>query len=205
MIRTALVHIRDSVNRYYKNEFGKDKMLVLSNLQNADGSVPDKIADKMVFFLTGISEEPALKNNLNRSRNGADNVFLKAPKKLHINMNLLFCANFEGTAGYEEGLAYLSALVRFFQINKVIQVPNRQLEISSNGSVSNGNGAENGGTSNGSQSRLTFELCQLDYSEMSHLWSAIGGKLMPSVLYKVGIVTFDDVPLSGAIPAIKEI
>ena len=203
MLRTALVHIRDSINLYYKNEYKKDKMLVLTNLQNADGTTPDDVSNKMVFFLTGLSEETTLKNSLNRIRNGSEGGFVKAPKNLHLNMYLLFCANFEGITGYEEGLAYLSSLVRFFQLNKILHVPKSTTNAQTSDSETT---IDRGGdTSKTSQSRLTFELCKLEYSELSHLWSAIGGKLRPSVLYKVGIVTFDDVRVTETIPAITEI
>ena len=51
--------------------------------------------------------------------------------------------------------------------------------------------------------KLTFELCNLDNSELSHVWSAIGSKLMPSLVYKVSMLVFEDASISGMIPAIE--
>ncbi|HMB64171.1 MAG TPA: DUF4255 domain-containing protein [Eudoraea sp.] len=197
MIYTALAHIRDLVNQHFMNEFSAREKAVLSNIVNADGSIPGELQDKIVFFLVSLEEEATLKNNLNRSSNSKADTFAKKPPAIHFRLQLLFCANFMGD-NYDEGLAYLSSLIRFFQINRVVQVPNR-----SGKDPNNTLSSKQQATSTAAQ-RLSFELCKLDYSELSHLWSAIGAKLMPSVLYKVGMVAFDDLPVSGIIPPIKE-
>lgn len=194
MIRTVLLNIGEVINQHFRNEFDSDKMLVLSNLVNSDGGLPENVANKVVFFLIGLSEESTLKNNLNRNRNSSDNSFTKTPKIIHFNLQLLFCANFEGKA-YEQGLAYLDSLIRFFQKNRILTVPSQRPDpLKSNPPISNDQ-----------ERRVSFELCKLDYSELSHLWSAIGGKLKPSALYKVGIVSFDDAPAESIIPSIGEI
>jgi len=194
MIRTVLLNICDVINQHFKNEFDFDKMLVLSNLVNSDGGLPENVANKMVFFLIGLSEESTLKNNLNRNRSSSDNTFTKTPKTIHFNLQLLFCANFEGKA-YEDGLAYLDSLIRFFQKNRILIVPSQRENSFKSNSPS----------SSDQERRVSFELCKLDYSELSHLWSAIGGKLKPSALYKVGIVSFDDAPTESVTPSIGQI
>ena len=121
---------------------------------------------------------------MNRSIGPENGSFAQKSPSLHLNMQLLFCANFDSSI-YTEGLSYLSSLIRFFQINKRIVLD----PTNNSGSTKN---------------RLSFELCKLDYAELSHLWSAIGSKLMPSVLYKVGLLVFDDTPMKKIIPAVKE-
>lgn len=197
MIHTALAHIGDLVNQHFVNEFSAGEKVVLSNVVNADGTIPSGLENKIVFFLVGVEEEITLKNNLNRSSDSKGTSFAKRPPVLQIKVQLLFSANFMGD-NYDEGLAYLSSLIRFFHSNKVIQVPSR-----SGKDPNNRLSSEERSTATAVQ-RLSFELCKLDYSELSHLWSAIGAKLMPSVLYKVGMVVFDDLPVSGVIPPIKE-
>lgn len=186
MIHVALSYIRDILNENFRNEFSiSEKKLVLSNIVKADGSIVQNIDGKIVFFLVNFDEEAALKNNLNRSsHSGFGSVIHKAPT-LHLNLNVLFCANFDSKL-YVEGLSYLSSIIRFFQANKVITIDT---------SPSSANRLK----------RLSFELCKLDYAELSHLWSAVGSKLMPSVLYKVGMVVFDDMPVERIIPSIKEL
>ncbi len=185
MIDIALTYIRDILNEHFKNEFTiSENKVVLSNIVKPDGSSAQNVEGKVVLFLISMEEESALKNNSSRYTNQSEGLFGHKSPTLHLNMNLLFCSNFDSNV-YAEGLSYLSSLIRFFQINRKITID--QL-----------------GSSNPNTKSLSFELIQLDYAQLSHLWSAIGSKLMPSVLYKVGLLTFDDVPLDRIIPSITE-
>lgn len=183
MIDIALTYIRDVLNESFRNQFTlTEKKVVLSNIVKADGASAEKVEGKIVFFLVNLEEVSILKNSINRS-SGISGSFTQTSPPLHLNMQILFCANFDSSV-YIEGLQYLSAVIRFFQINKKIEI-------------------KNSGNSNQKIDSLTFELCKLDYDQLSHLWSAIGGKLMPAVLYKVGMLVFDDTPVTRIIPTIK--
>jgi hypothetical protein len=183
MIDIALTYIRDILNEHFKNEFSiSENKVILSNIVKPDGSSAQNVDGKVVIFLISLDEESTLKNSSNRYSNQADGLFGHKSPTLHLNMNLLFCANFDGNV-YPEGLSYLSSLIRFFQINRKITID--QLTRTNTKS-------------------LSFELSKLDYAQLSHLWSAIGSKLMPSILYKVGLLAFDDVPLERIIPSITE-
>ncbi len=183
MIHNALAYIQDILNENFKNEFSiSENKVVLSNIVKADGSSAQNVDGKIVFFLVSLDEEAALKNNLNRFSNQGNGSFAQKTPTLHLNMQVLFCANFDSKV-YIEGLSYLSALIRFFQVNRKLSLD---------------------GSNSGKINKLSFELCKLDYAQMSHLWSAVGCKLMPSVLYKVGLLVFDDAPIERIIPAIKE-
>ncbi len=185
MIDVALGLIRDSLNEHFRNEFSiSENKVVLSNILKTDGSAAQNVDGKIVFFLVSLDEEAALKNSLNRSLGQANGSFAVKSPALHLNMQVLFCANFD-SAIYSEGLSYLSSLIRFFQNNKRMAMDQSE----------NPDAAKN---------RLVFELCKLDYAELSHLWSAIGSKLMPSVLYKVSMLVLEDSPIRKIIPAVKE-
>jgi len=173
------------LNEYFKNEFSiSENKVILSNIVKPDGSSAKNVDGKIVLLLVSLDEESTLKNNSSRYSNAGDGAFGHKSPTLHINMNLFFIANFDSTL-YPEGLSYLSSLIRFFQINRKITID--QLGHSSRNTKS-----------------LNFELSKLDYAELSHIWSAIGTKLMPAVLYKVGLLAFDDLPLDRIIPAITE-
>lgn len=184
MIHTALTYVRDLLSENFKNEFSiTENKVVLSNIVNPDGSVASNTDGKIVFFLLNLNEEATLKNNSNRSsNNGSGSYGYKSPT-VNLNLQLLFCSNFIGN-NYIEGLRYLSSLIRFFQIHNSLTP-----EFSDNGNGPN---------------KLQFELCKLDYSDLSHIWSSIGSKIMPSVLYKMRLISFDDVPVSKVIPVISE-
>lgn len=176
MIDVTLIYVRDLLNEHFKNEFLiSENKVVLSNIVKTDGAIAQNVDGKIVFFLVSLNEESTLKNSINRSLGSEGSSFLQKTPVVHLNMQVLFCANFD-SAIYTEGLSYLSSLIRFFQINKKIEIKN---------------------TSSGKSNHINFELCSLDYAETSHLWSAIGSKLMPTVLYKVGVLMFDDTPITG--------
>jgi hypothetical protein len=50
--------------------------------------------------------------------------------------------------------------------------------------------------------KLTFGIETLSLSELSNLWSIMGGKYLPSVLYKVRLVTFDSGWAKGSVPVV---
>ena len=40
--------------------------------------------------------------------------------------------------------------------------------------------------------KLSFEMMDLSMDALSNLWSSLGAKCMPSVVYKMRMLTFDD-------------
>ena len=185
MIDTALTYIRDLLNEHFRNEFSiSENKVVLSNIIKNDGSAAQNVEGKIVFFLVSLDEESTLKNSVGRTPGNNGGSFAVKTPPLHLNLQLLFCSNFDSNV-YTEGLSYLSSLIRYFHANKIISLDHLNNSTQKPG-------------------RLSFELCKLDYDQLSHLWSAVGGKLMPSVIYKVGMIMFDDAPVRKVIPAIKD-
>lgn len=182
MIHNSLTHIRDILNENFKREFSiSENIVVLSNLVNPDGSIPENTDSKIVFFLVSLNEESTLKNNFNRNSNREGGSFAITRPTIHLNLHLIFCANFVGKH-YEEGLRYLSSLVSFFQRNNKIK-PN---------------------STDGSGDNLLLELSVLDFNELGHVWSAIGSKMIPFVHYKLRLLSIVDSSVTKAVPSIKE-
>jgi len=183
MIDVALTLIRDLLNQHFKNRFSiSENKAILSNLVEGDGSFPREVEDKIVFFLLKIDEESSLKNRGSHSSEMSSAQYpVKAPP-LFLNLYVIFCANFRNQ-NYIEGLNYLSSVISFFQQNKFI-VP----------TISNGLSKR--------VEKLSFELCKTDFDQLSHIWSSVGSKLLPTVLYKISMVVFDDTPIRKITPAI---
>ena len=94
MIHTALDYIKNNLNQYLKNKFpDSNDLVVLSNIVNADGSLARKTEGKIVFFLIGFNEEKALKNTQNRSISSGQGSLAKKQPPLHLNLQVMFCAN----------------------------------------------------------------------------------------------------------------
>ena len=180
MIHSALIYIRDILNENFRKEFSiSENKVVLSNLSDQDGSLAHNTEGKIVFFLVNLDEEPTLKNNLNRFTSKKPSSFSHGRATMYLNMRLMFCANFTGK-NYIEGLQYFSQVIHFFQNTSDLSFDSAKGR------------------------RLNFELSQENYGDLGHIWSSIGSKMLPSVLYKVGVLTFDDTPIQKIIPAVTQ-
>ncbi len=156
--------------------------MVISSLLDNSGTVPAELEDKIVCFLLSVDEETTLRNKSSKPLS-AGSRFLEKSSPLFLNLNLVFCANFK-SKNYLEGLNYLSQILSFFQNHRIIN-PNNIQGISRR------------------VERITFELCTLNYDNISQVWSAVGSKLLPSAIYKVGLLVLDDTPIKGITPAIS--
>jgi len=95
-----------------------------------------------------------------------------AKKPLNVYLYLLLSSNFQ-PANYQEGVRLLSSAVSFFQYNSVLNHQNTpDLE--------------------GPVEKLVFEIVNLNIQELSQIWGIHGGKYLPSVLYKVRMVTISE-------------
>lgn len=86
-----------------------------------------------------------------------------------LNVILLFSTTFTGKQT-GEGLKFIAEIISFFQRENVHEVEGNTLR---------------------------FDLLSLDLSKQQELWSSLGAKYAPSVLYKVGLIAIeDDMPTS---------
>lgn len=184
MIHTTLAYIREVLNESFRKEFSiTENKVVLSNILNPDGSLNTKTANKIVFFLLNLDEEPVLKNSNNPNISNLRGGFNPINPKIYLNLHIIFCANFTGE-NYDEGLRYLSAVIRFFQLNKKL-TPDFE-------------------NSNPSDNKLFFELCKLNYSDVSHVWSTIGSNVLPAAVYKVRVLSMEDSTMTKIVSAISQ-
>lgn len=183
MIDILLIHVRDLLNQNFKNQYGvSDNKVVVSNLLDNLSTSPAELENKIVCFLLSIEQETILKNKNGRAGGSSGGVMDKfAP--LYLNLQVVFCANFK-SKNYLEGLNYLSQTISFFHQNRIINLGNIQ------------------GLSNKTD-KISFELSNLSYDNLSQIWSAIGSKVLPAAIYKVGLVIFDDTPIRSITPVIS--
>lgn len=175
MIYSAVTSISDLVNDYFERRFGQsEEKVVVSNIVNPDGSMAVTEPDKIILSLINLQQETV----------GQKNHSSGTYRPINMNLYLLFSASFND-GNYPEGLRYLSGVISYFQGTKVINHQNTP-DLDNN------------------IEKLTFEIVNQDLQNLSHLWGTIGGKYLPSILYKVRMVTFqeglltgNDVPFSG--------
>lgn len=145
--------------------------VVLGNVASIDSAGPElgmlDMNDKIIGTVVNIAEEAVFKNFSNSSRENAGGSRQKQPPAF-LNLFLLFSANY---TNYIKGLKKLSHVVEFFQSQRVfspIETPISGIEDS--------------------DLRVVLELFTLTFEQANYLWSSLGGKQLPCVLYKLRVV-----------------
>lgn len=168
MIAKALQFTRDVLDQFIKNRFGLDESKVLLNtIIEANGTIPQVNQNKVVISLINIEKE-TLRPFYNKStqKTIAGNYAEQNPSEKY-NLDLLLSSSFDD---YGETLRFLNAVILFFQINPM-------LDSSSYSTIPSG------------LHKLEYEIEKIGYHQMHSLWTAMGAKYQPSVIYKVRLIT----------------
>ncbi|MBR9997748.1 MAG: DUF4255 domain-containing protein [Cyclobacteriaceae bacterium] len=173
MISKSLIFIEDQVNLYFQGLLGPStqKYAVLGNIARIiDGNENNEDEDSsgVIISLVNIEEDRISKNPDGIYRQ-VDKVIKSNPEIL-VNLYVLFSAN---TSDYITALNRISSVIQCFQSNNFFtsdSFPSLVKEIE----------------------KLHLELYTMNFEQINHLWSTLGGKYLPSVLYKVKLVTIAD-------------
>ena len=142
----------------------------------------------LILSLINIEEDVLLRNPENFFKRDLSTVYKNPPK--HFNLTIIFGAN--NAAATDKQQAYLQALqhiqiiIGFFQSQNVFD---------RNNSPDLPEGID----------KLVFELVNLNLEQLHHLWGMLGGKYIPSVVYKMRLVTIDDAQEEREAPLITQI
>ncbi|WP_353778487.1 Pvc16 family protein [Winogradskyella sp. 3972H.M.0a.05] len=179
MIQESIEFSAELLNQFLKNKFSSPEgKVIINNIIQSDGSLSSKNRNKVVISLINVSKETQ-KNFYNKPDNPVGDQPTIAPIERY-NVDILVTSSFDR---YRESLKFLNASILFFQINPVISV-------SSNSDIPEG------------IDRLDFQLEHISYFEMHSLWSAMGAKYQPSVIYKVRLLTSNRDNTEQSIPSI---
>lgn len=170
----------DEINTYLRSKlsFEGDVKIVLENIARLqDSNSAGTTANRIILSLVNIEEDRISKNPENFTRTDDNRVIYRNPA-IPVNLYCLFAYNpaetdNEFTNHYEEGLMYVSYVMRFFQHRNVFTPQN---------SPALDPGIE----------KLIAELHSLGFEQLNHLWAVLGGKYLPSVLYKFRLVMIDE-------------
>jgi hypothetical protein len=166
------------------------KFVVLGNITKAQDSDPgnngNTLMGKCVLTLVNIEEDRISKPVQNYVKIN-ERIQYKNPK-IYLNLYCLFSVVHNS---YETALQYLSFVIQFFQQKNVID--HRNSPSSKEAKL------------DARIEQLIFDMMSMNFEQVNHLWGTLGGKYLPSVLYKVRLVAIeDDTPgLEG--PAITDI
>lgn len=183
MINLAVQLLATQLNQYLRRTYnlGED-VVVVSNLLEMDGSVAANVNNKLVIFLVNIEKDTVPFRQVNSHEVGQREVRSSMP--LYFNLYLMMTANFTGS-NYPEALKFLSSTISFFQKNHVM---NHQTAPELDARIE----------------KLILDIENLSIQDLSNLWGALGGKYLPSILYKVRMVAFDAEDIVGRVSVVGE-
>lgn len=171
MINAVMSVLVNELGQYLKNRYSLTEDPVMSaNLTALDGSVAVGGENKIVLTLVNIENETVIPKSILQS-DGGGNRILSSPPPVYLNLNVLLSAYFQNT-NYLESLKFLSASIMFFQRNQVM-TKDKFHALS------------------GHVGKLTIEIVNLSLNELGNLWGQLGGKYLPSIMYKVRMIPFN--------------
>lgn len=185
MITQALTYISSKINAAFFTPGGTPRV-ILGNISTLNDSGINE--SNVLLSLVNIEEEVLLRNPENFIKRDPSVVYKNPP--LHFNITIIFGAylpnqNELGT-NYEGSIAKIQKIIGFFQRQNVFDRSSfPDLPV----------GLEN----------LVFNLVNLNLEQLHHLWSMLGGKYIPSVVYKMRVVAIDEAIESAEAPLITQI
>jgi hypothetical protein len=162
-------HIAYRLNQHLKIRFElSEDIVVISNLVDHDGSVCAHINNRVVIFITNIEKETAM--NLGGAIPNTSS--FTTAKPIFLNLYVMVSANFTGT-NYNESLKFISSVIGFFQAHPVF---NHQNSPDLDKKID----------------KIILDIENVQTQDLSNMWGMFGAKYVPSILYKVRMITIDD-------------
>ncbi|MFA7240081.1 MAG: DUF4255 domain-containing protein [Sulfuricellaceae bacterium] len=183
MIQSALVYIKKKLDQYLVNSFSlNESITVLNHLVNQDGSRPPKNQNKMVITLINLDYDTN-KQYQGSQHHVAGGGITKINPAIPFNLDLLLTASFDD---YEEALKFLNATIVFFH-------GHNSFNAKTTPDIPNG------------IKMLNFEIQNASHFETHNLWSAMGAKYQPSIIYKVRHVTVQSNEINAMVSALTDV
>lgn len=184
MINAAISHLANQLNQFLKRSFGlAEDIVTVSNIVEPDGSVAPNVNNKLVMMLANIERDTVPFRQSTHNGNGESRSAISAPP-IYLNLYVMVAANFSGN-NYPEALKLISNTISFFQRQPVFDqhsTPDLDQRIE----------------------KLVLELENLKIQDLNNVWGLLSGKYLPSVLYKVRMVTFDAMDIVGQAPTLRD-
>jgi len=175
MIYEALQIISEQLDNYLSSQ-GLSNLVKLENIALLDSSSENaaNVNGKVVLTLLNLEEDSTQKNLPNfKVRNGVTEY--KNPP-VHLNLFLLISANCDT---YDKSLRCISKTIQFFQGKKV---------FTSTNTVYN---RTNVAFDVVDQFRFNLELYTISLEQLNYVWGTLGGRQLPSVIYKIQLIEIE--------------
>ncbi|MFT5822985.1 MAG: hypothetical protein ACI8ZM_004242 [Crocinitomix sp.] len=151
----------------------------ISHLFNSSG---EPVPTELGVTLVNIEED-----RINRAVDPylkTENGVIRVNPELKLNLFVLFSANFD--SNYTEALKFISYVIRFFQSKNVFTT-------------------ENTPALDSDVKKLIIELHPMSFEQQNYLWGMVGGKYLPSALYKFRLLVVQENMATEGVSQIDEI
>jgi len=190
-IGDILESIRKSIQSYFDGLEGAEqteefiiRLENISMLDSGGGGGLDEIQEGVLMSMVNVEEEKSLRYHEvysqipNASNGSQDELAIHHSPTVPLNLYVLFVCH---RKNHHKALNDLSRIVHFFQRKNVFVQEGSSL-------ASYANNVQALSAIPSSVEQLNFELYSLSFEQSNHLWGILGGKYLPSVLYKVRLV-----------------
>ena len=184
MLHNLLPIVAEELNDFLKSRFNSSEdRVILSNIVNQDGSTNSDNHNKVVCSLIKIEEETTLKSSYGTTPSAGG--YVAGAGSIHMNLTVIFSSIFVGK-NYPEALKYLSGIIYFFQSKPVFTVNNTP-GLSPN------------------IEKIVFDITNISHHDMNAIFSMMGAKYVPSIVYRVRMLTFSSDDIEDVIPGVSGI
>ncbi len=186
MIQETFKFLAEEINKYLSQKLTvtTDKRLVLGNVGKAldsDTASQNALNGKAIMSLINVEEDRVAMQQENWVKSPSGITYKNPP--VYLNLYVLFAVN---RADYGDSLKYLALIIQFFQSQNVftpLNYPALDTRIQ----------------------KLICDLYSVNFEQLNQIWSVLGGKYLPSVLYKVRQITIDEDAIDYEAGFIKDI
>ena len=189
MIYEAIQIISQQLDSYL-TAAGLSNLVMLENvaLFETSSENTEKLTNKLVLTLLKLEEETTLRNLPNFKVIDKITTEYRNPP-VHLNLFLLISGNCNT---YTNSLRSISKTIEFFQGKKVFTSDNTSYEPKEDFDILE-------------HFKLITELYTPTFEELNFVWGTLGGRQLPSVIYKIQLVEIDRKELIGTAKVITEI
>jgi len=175
MIYETLQILKEQLEVYFSDE-GLGKIIALENIALWESGSEDasKVTGKVILTLINIEEESSLRNLPNYKVNNGKTEYKNPP--VHLNLFLLISANCDT---YDKSLRSISKAIEFFQGKKVFTSANTVYNRT------------NVAFDILDSFKFILDLYTPSFEELNYVWGTLGGRQLPSVIYKIQLIQIE--------------
>jgi len=171
MIYETLFFLSTELNKFLTKNQGLITQfpVTINNIAKLDDPDISDVKAKIILSLINIEEDKVSKVRENFTKSPTGIVYKNPP--VLVNLYVLFAANY--TSDYPQSLKNIAKVMQFFQSQNFftpLTHPGLDQRIL----------------------QLNADLFTLNFEQINHIWSTLGGKYLPSVMYKIRQLSIED-------------